>query len=358
MIINKNDLLKALAAVKPGLTAKESIEQGTCFTFMDNSVSTFNDKISITYPIEGLDFKGAVKASELYNLLFKLKKEEVELVVDNEAELHIKCGRAKAGLRFQADIKNPVSNISKKGKWKDIPEGFIKALSFAMGCCGHDDSRPLLTCVHVNKEGFIEGTDSFRVAKTMIEPLPVETFLIKAEDVAIVVSMNPVKIAEDDAMIHFKTAEGAVISCRPFAEDTFINTKPFLKIKGEQFTFPKRIKEILEKAMVFSKRENQLNETVEIILQSGVFKIRSESDFGWFEEEQSTKYEGADFSFAITPYLLKDILNETLTCSIADPLLKFEGENWIYVTMIKEPTKKKSKSKKAESEVEDDVDPF
>jgi DNA polymerase III sliding clamp (beta) subunit (PCNA family) len=352
MIINKNDLLKALEAVKPGLTSKETIEQGTYFTFMENTVSTYNDKISIAHPIEGLDFEGAVKADELYGLLYKFKKDEVELAVFDDPELSVICGRAKAGLRFQTDIKNPVSNISEKGKWKKIPDGFLKALSFAMGCCGHEDARPILTCVHVNQEGFIEGTDSFRIARTMIESLPVKTFLIKAEDAAIIVRMEPVKIAEEKSFIHFKTEEGAVLSCRTFSEDTFIDPTPFLKVKGEKIRFPKRIKEMLEKAMVFSKRENPLNEEVEIKLQNGSFVISSESDFGWFEEEVPIKYEGKDIAFAITPYLLRDILDQTLSCTISDRLLKFEGDNWIYVTMIREPEKKKTKKKAFQDEGE------
>jgi DNA polymerase III sliding clamp (beta) subunit (PCNA family) len=340
MIINRNELLCALEAVKPGLTAQETIEQGTCFIFQNGTVSTNNDKVSISYPIQNLDFEGAVKAKELLGILHKFKKDEVELTTNEE--LLVKCGKAKAGLRFHSEIKNPVPGMPAT-KWKKLPEDFLRALAFAMGSCGHDNSKPLLTCVHINQEGFIEGTDGFRIAKTMLDyTLPVKTFLIKAEDAANIIKIGAIKITEAEGLVHFKNTEGTVVTCRTFADDTYVNTSQFLKVNGSTFSFPKRTKEILEKAMVFSKRENALLESVEVALSNGSCRIYSESAHGWFEEETAlNSYTGEGFTFSIAPYLLKDILSETLSCTISEKLLKFEGENWAYVTMIKPPIRKK-----------------
>ena len=60
------------------------------------------------------------------------------------------------------------------------------------------------------------------------------------------------------------------------------------------------------------------------------------ADSGWFEEELNFRYNGDPISFIITPYLLRGILSETLECTLSEQKLKFEGENWVYVTALKQ----------------------
>ena len=60
--MNREDILEALEIVKPGLASKEHIEQSTCFAFKNGKVMTFNDEISVSHPVEGLDgLEGAIK---------------------------------------------------------------------------------------------------------------------------------------------------------------------------------------------------------------------------------------------------------------------------------------------------------
>jgi DNA polymerase III sliding clamp (beta) subunit (PCNA family) len=336
MKINKTDLLAALETVKPGLASKETtIEQSTSFAFMNDRIVTYNDEISISHPVEGLEITGAVNANELYNLLAKLKKEEIEIDVEN-SELHLKCGKAKAGLTLQEEIKLPIDEMGSVGKWKTIPEGLLKAMKFAMGSTVNDNTQPILKCVHVNQTGFVEASDSFRISRvTLQEKLPVNTFLIPAPSVAKVVRMAPIKMAEGEGWIHFKTEVGTIISCRVYADDSFPDTTPFLKVKGEQVTLPETTKEVLEKAMVFCKGNGIGDETVEISLENGKLKIKSQSESGWFEEEIRIKYAGESIVFSITPYMLKDILLETLDCTISKDRLMFTGDNWVYVTVLR-----------------------
>ena len=85
MKINKSDLVSALEKVKSGLSSKEAILQSTSFAFLGGNVVTYNDEISLSHPVEGLEITGAVQATELYQLLKKLKQEEISLEVsENE----------------------------------------------------------------------------------------------------------------------------------------------------------------------------------------------------------------------------------------------------------------------------------
>ena len=64
-------------------------------------------------------------------------------------------------------------------------------------------------------------------------------------------------------------------------------------------------------------------------------RVRGESEIGWFEEETITKYTGEGAQFDITPNLLKDILNRESTCMLSFNKIKFTGENWEYVALLK-----------------------
>ena len=343
MEINKTQLQEALEIVKPGLANKEVIDQSTSFAFIDGRVVTYNDEISLSHPIPGLELTGAILADNLYKFLAKVKKDDVTFEVSGN-EIILTTGRAKAGLTLQDEIKLPLDEeIAEKGKWKTIPENLIQAIDFVMGACSRDMSRPVLTCVHVNKEGFIEASDGYRISYYTIEnELPVETFLLPAISATVLVKLKPIKIAEGRGWIHFQTEEKTILSCRVF-EDDYPKTAKFLSMKGATLTLPKLLNGALERAMVFSKREHMLDESVEVEIADRELTLRATSPSGWFEESLNIRYDDAPIAFHITPYLLKNILQETQRCEISDDKLKFSGEGWVYVTALRGTISKKKK---------------
>ena len=113
MKINTEKFRQALTTVKPGLSSKDIIEQATKFVFMDGKLVTFNDEICIQYPLEELDFSGAINSDELYKLVSKLKTEEVE-IKQNEGEVTFSAGRIKAGIVIHKEITLPLEEIDEK----------------------------------------------------------------------------------------------------------------------------------------------------------------------------------------------------------------------------------------------------
>jgi len=334
MNINKTTLQKALEIVKPGLSNKEIIEQSTSFAFIKGRVVTYNDEISISHPVEGLEIEGVIKADKLYPFLTKLKKDELELSIEGN-EVVIKSGRSKASLALESEIKLPLIDGMTSLKWKPLPEEFLKLVSFVLPACSRDMSKPVLTCVHISKEGVIEASDSFRIARSESgSTLPVNEFLLPATSAINMVKLKPTKIAEGKGWIHFKTEAGTVISCRTF-EDSFPDTKPYVEVEGVELTFPKTIIEIIDRAQVFAKQEFVLDESVTITIEKNKFKIKSEAEGGRYEETVNTTYDGDTIEFIISPYLLRGILTETLDCIASDTKLRFEGSNWVYITCLK-----------------------
>jgi len=336
MEISKSQLLAALEIVKPGLANKELIEQSTSFAFMGDRVVTYNDDISMSHPITGLELTGAVTAELLYKLLGKLKDDAINIEL-KEGEILFKSGRAKAGLNIQQEIKLPLDEeIAYKEKWKALPDTFIAGVDFSVGSCSRDMSRPVLTCVHVIQEGFVEASDSHRIMRyTLAGEMPIEDFLLPSSAAMTMCKLKPTHIAKGRGWVHFKNAKETILSCRIF-EDKFPDTSVILDVKGKPIELPKEISVILDRAAVFAKRDHQMDESVQITLEPGRLKIRGQAESGWFEESCRMTYEGENLTFNVTPYLLKGILTQTSSGILGEHLLKFEGANWIYVTALRE----------------------
>jgi len=333
MKIEKEVLKKALEIVKPGLGKNDIIEQSTSFCFLNENVVTYNDEISIACPIPGLELEGAINANELYAFINKVKDSEIEMTLDVN-QLIFKSGRAKAGMILQSEILLPLDSVGTIEKWKKLPTDFIKGISFAMASCSRDMSKPILTCVHVNK-GVIESSDNYRLTSFNLEnEVPVAPFLLPASSCQVLVRMNPVSISKGEGWIHFKTKNGAVLSCRIF-EETYMDISKFLKVSGKKVIFPKGIIEIIDRALIFAKRENTLDEMITLEVVDNRMTVKSESASGWFSENARASYEGDSILFNITPYLLKDILSETNEAYLTSNSLYFKGEDWIYLSMLK-----------------------
>lgn len=329
------DLLKALELVKPGLASKEVIQQTTSFAFVDENVVTFNDEISVSHPVKDLDIKGVVKAEELHKFLSKTKAEDIKVTTEGN-EVRIKAGKAKVGLAVHQEITLPLESIGRKGKWQDLPDDFLTAINFVGFSCSNNMSRPILTCINVDKDGLIESSDSLRITQYSISEMPVPTFLLPSHIASQLTKYEITQICRGESWIHFKTEGNTIFSCRTF-EGTFPDTTEHINVEGTTIKFPKIIIDILDRASVFCDEEYDKNEQVNIKLTNKKITVSSKSKAGWFEEFGPVQYNGEDVSFAINPGFLQDIVDKLLICTLSQDRIKFEGENWIHVAcLIKE----------------------
>ncbi len=328
MKINRAELLNALEKVRPGLATKEVIEQSTSFAFMGDRVVTYNDEISVSHPVKGLDVTGAVKAQTLYGYLNKVKQDDIDVVLE-ENQVIIKAGRAKAGLVLEHEVVLPVEEIGKIGKWHPLPEEAIKALQFCYPCCSKDMSRAVLSCVHVTPE-LIESSDSYQIAVFHLsKKLPITPFLLPAAAARALVQYKVKEISVGDSWVHFRTEDGTIFSSRVFSGE-FPDTSQYMNPTGKEFTFPKNMKDILQRADVFAQAKAIAGSepTVIISLSKGKLHASVESDSGWFKEVAKAGYDGPPVKFSVVIEFLMGIFNETMTCIIGENLLGFKGEKW------------------------------
>jgi hypothetical protein len=333
MKIDRQELLTALVAVKPALAAKEIIEQSTSFCFLEGRVITYNDEISISHPLSKMPFTGAINAEELYAFINRIKVEQVD-IDKQDTHFLFKAGRAKAGFLIQEEIVLPLEEIGDIKKWKNLPDNFLKALEFSIGACATNMSTPILTCVHITSSKMV-SSDNYRIAQYSLDKqLPIHDFLLPATIAAKVIKMHPIKIAEGEGWVHFKTKKGTVISCR-ILDDIYPQTDDFFNFKGKKLILPDNLLDILERAGTFSKRDYMLDETITVTIKKNTIIVRSESATGWFTEKNKIKYSDDEIEFKITPYLLKDILSKTNEAFLGDDRMSFSQDIWKYLTMLK-----------------------
>jgi hypothetical protein len=338
MEINIQELVKALGFVKLGLANKEGMyEHTTSFMFMRDRVITYNNSdISVSAPVENMDLEGAVKAEELYKFLLRLKGEVIE-IEQQEGEIVLSSNKSRAGLRL-VDIgeymKDSIPVISKNTKWEKLPENFVSDLSFVMNSCSSDMLREILTAVHIRKDGKLEASDGYCISMVDMNTSFVQNVMLPAAIAAEVIKIKPIFLSVVDSWIHFKTDQDVILSGR-LIEGNYVNTAPFFEISGKKFIFPNTMLEVLERAVVFSKRDSFLNELVTITLSDKYMTIASKSDTGWFEEMVEVSYEDKPLTFAIPPYILQNILGRTKEAIIGEKTIHFVEKDWHYMALLR-----------------------
>lgn len=343
MKINKAELEKALEKVKPGLASKELIEQATSFAFVGDRVVTYNDEISISHPVKGLeDVRGAVKAQALYEFLKKVKRDEIDLEWGN-SQVIINAGRTKAGLIFEQEMKLPIDDeIGEITKWSKLPDKFIEAIKLCYPCCSRDMSRPILTCVNINGK-FVEASDSYQIIRYELDrEIAGKGLLIPATSTKELVRYDIKEVSQGaTSWVHFKTEDGTMFSVRVVGGE-FPNIDQFLKAdKAVEFSFPDLMPEALQRADIFAKKgTSEAMPVVDVEVNNGHMKLSAKNEFGWFEEKMRTKHQEANFKFSIGIEFLISLFERLKTCLIGSDRIWFSGENWNHVVATMAPSEK------------------
>ncbi len=336
MQINKTELQAALEKIKPGLANKDTITQATHFAFLGGRVVTYNDEISISCAVPNMNFTGAVPADELYNYLRKVQGNEIEMEI-GENEIRLKAGKSKAGLVLHTEITLPLKELGEQTDWQKVPAGLIDAIAFCQFSCSKDISRPVLTCIHIDQNGFVQSCDNYRVTKhnfTQNKP-PIESFLIPAKSAKELTQHDVDELCHTPGWVHFRTVDKTVMfSCRLF-EDNYPDTTPILSMEDPtEIKLPKKLGEILQRAEIFAKAEFDAGVLVTVTMSDKKMVVSAENASGWFEEECPVRYTGSPITTSIDPSFLQDMLSKTTVCSIDNTKMRFAGDGWVHIVAL------------------------
>jgi hypothetical protein len=279
-----------------------------------------------------LKIEGAVPAKPLIAILHKLTEDKLDVSV-LKSQLLIKAGNKRSGIRMDQEVLLPIEAVDTPKKWKPLPDNFSDAIAIVQPCAGSNESQFVMTCVHLTPK-WVEACDNHQVSRFKIRTDISDSVLIRKESIKHIISLDMSEVSETKHWIHFRNADGLVLSCRHWVDDyPSKDISKVLKVDGDPLTLPKGLKEAAEKAEVFSS-ENTDDSHLVVSLKKGKFKITGRGTSGWFTEVKESKYTGQSFQFTIPPKLLVKLVQQHNDCLVSEGRLKVKGGKFVYVTVL------------------------
>lgn len=354
MKINRADLLARLESVAPGLSPRETIEQSSCFVFRGGQAITFNEEIACSRELD-LGLEGAVTAEKVLKLLGKLTEETVD-VTAADGELIVAGVRRRAGLRLDAEIALPVDSIEPPAEWRKLPDGFAEALRVCERCTGRDENRFYLTCVNVAPR-WVEASDNQQVVRFRMRTGVETASLIRRESVRHVAEMGAVEFSETPTWLHFRNAEGLVLSCRRYVEDfPSEEITKYLKTGGTPVSLPKGLAEAADRAQDFSS-DNAVTDAVTVELKAGRVRVTGAGASGWYKEEGKAGYQGEPLKFLISPAVLMKVTREHNEFLVGPSTLRVDAGAFQYLSSLEVPDAKTEPAEPEEAADEGPAEP-
>lgn len=350
MKVNREEFLKTLQLVQPGVSRKEEIEQSSFFLFKGGRVLTYNEEIACRYPCD-IGLEGAVKAIPLLGVLEKMTEDELDIEA-TKREFLIKGKGRRLGIRFEKEINNEIDKVKLPAEWKLLPKDFSEAVDLVRQACSDNPSHFASYCIHITPT-FIEGYDMAQAARYPID-LPVESeLLVKHIALKHLVGMEMTKFGETDAFLHFKRPDRLIISCRKYIEDYADLEKMYKITNARKAKLPMGLIQAVEKAEIFAD-DGIYEGAVLVELRPGDSKkkgrlmLQGIGSLGWYKEPKRIEYSDEPLQFLITPKMLKEIVQKNMEVLIAPKKMKVEAKRWSYVTALGVPNEKEDSDDEAE----------
>lgn len=338
MQIKKEDLVNTLEMIKGGLSAREYIEQSSCFVFQKGYVTTFNDEVAcrMKSPIR---VTGAVQANSLLKILEKIPDDILSFQQNKDNELEFRGKRRRFGVTLDAEIFLPIDKVEEPEKWRPLHKDFAEAVNRVQHCVSTDESKFLLCCIHITPD-HIEACDNMQLMRFSQKTGLKRSVLVRGNALAHVITLGMTHLSLTKNWLHFKNEAGLVLSCRSYAED-YADLDPLLEMKGHKVALPKGLKDATERASVFGA-DTSGESIVKVSLAPGKCRVAGDGVAGWFEEFNRLNYKGPKLRFIIRPGLLSYIVDECREALINEDKLKATGSNWEYLTVLGVPEATKS----------------
>lgn len=327
---DREELLRRLEAVAPGLAVREAVEQSSCFVFCNGQVVTFNDEVACRIDCD-IGIEGAVAAKPLLDLLGRLTEQQVDIATRGDAEILIKGKRRRAGIILEAEITLPVGAVEQPDEWAELDPEFADAVGVVQQCASKDQNTFNLTCIHIAPE-FVEACDNFQMARFPVHTGVTKSCLVKCNSLKHVTGLGMTEVCETKTWLHFRNPTGLVFSVRREEYD-YQDLASILGMDGTATTLPGGLDEAVAKAEIFSAENAEHNE-VTVALRRDELRLKGLGASGWYEERKKVKWSGEPLAFRIAPKLLLEITARTNDCLIAPGRLKIDGGKFVYVTCL------------------------
>jgi hypothetical protein len=343
--MNRKEFLSLLKAVLPGVSKKESLEQGKCFVFTDKMLLAFNDTTAVMHPVD-TEFRGAVAAEELYGIVKSLKDEEITMS-QSDGKLLISTPDSRTELFIHSDIKLPIDSLPQATDWHQLPHKFDAALGVCVRNCPHESGNPLVNYILVEGCDMVVGDGVKVVAHKLDSPLP--RFFIPGKVAKQVREHVPVAASMDNGWLLFKNIAGAIFCCRTVSSDEqfpFVvggttplpgqyNVDSLLAFDGAEIRFPEKLVDAIEACRVMTKGSDG-EEVVTLKCKDGVLLLTGKGAAG--THKKKLKVDGdLCFTAAMSPEALHDALHLGAKFTLGTNGMKVETEDYrVWLALMEE----------------------
>lgn len=331
MQIERNKLLNALTAIKPGLSKKDIIEQATHFIFTGEDVLTYNDRICIIYPF-ATDFSCSIPSEEIYKILSSINDEFLDMsFVDKN--IIIKGKKIKASLTTdtgeqileRVNILSHNKAIKKKAK---LPKDFIEAITLCMFSSSKDATRPALTGVLIDGQ-YIASADGFRISEYKMESeIDADEIILPTSSVVELIKFKPLYFYIDKSWAYFINENNAIFCCMTISDNFPDYTKFFKGFEKNEIILPKDTKQMIETVSVLADGDFDLEKEIAIKLENNQLSCKGQNVKGWITNNSKIEYDKGIIEFIINPIFFAKILDHTSTMFLGDGKILFKDQSF------------------------------
>ncbi len=336
MQILQSKFCEILKKVSIGLAKYEFLSKVTSFWLSQGKVMSYNDMISIIYPLPALDFECRV-SQDLYKVIEKLPDRVLDISLI-EGELRVVCEQIEIRLKAQVDDTSFYLSGDMEGlRWQELKnkDKFFEALKIALTTCSSDVSALEFSGLHI-KGQFVESTDRFRITRCDFgEIFSDDEIMLPAGAVSELVKWeNIVAYFVSSSWVYFKTVDNVIFGIRRLLLK-FPDISPFLAVRGRKFKFPKELAEALDRAAVLVEERLSVDKVAQITVTKDKIIVKAENEKGRYVEVVPGSFSVTkDISFVGNPEFLAGACRSGVDYILTAEKLKVQGEFWEQVIAV------------------------
>jgi DNA polymerase III sliding clamp (beta) subunit (PCNA family) len=161
------------------------------------------------------------------------------------------------------------------------------------------------------------------------------SYLLPLSTVKKLIKVNPVKVCQDDAYVHFECDNGSLFSCRK-ASGKYPSVSNLFEVgDGLPFILPKELKEAAKAVEFLADNEDVYDRFVTVEAHNGKMRCGAENDRGWTDVILDIEVAGV-LKFKINPVFLYEILGMTTAMTLGREKALFETDNFKHVMVLPE----------------------
>lgn len=354
MKIDREKLLTALRTAAPGLSKEENVEQATSYFIEEGWISTFNDEISISSPMDELDekFSVIVPGRTFLDLVARSTDKELEITA-TKTLLQVKGKRSTAKFQIEKENLSPISTMDYPDitEATKLPKDFSQALKLCSLCVSRDLNRPALAAIFLSGD-LMCASDGVRIIRFSFDGASdFNDVLFFGRNAGALATFNPVSMVEKESWLFFFDENEAVFSVRK-VEGKYPDINQHIDFDGPTISLDEVRDDLLEavsRAEVFAKASvDQARVHFSVDLERVL--ISGTGPTGTYEEQiKKIGYKGDSVAFEINPVIFSSALVHGGDLILEDAKqpkkAKVETDSFDFVVLCFATVEKKSEKK-------------